>query len=312
MRFKYADQPPPHGHSRQDEQPTIQLPPEPAAGASSRGRSIGELIGELKQLSEAQIQRVLMTQGKRGVRFGEAAVDLGLASRDDVLWAISQQFDYPYAGDAPKARYKALVAARNPFGTQAEAFRELRSQLMMGALSPDEGRRALAVVSPDAGDGRSFVAANLAVAFSQLGARTLLLDLDLRAPTQHELFGLDNRSGLSAILAGRTGADTVRQVEGLPSLFVMPVGSVPPNPLELVQRPAFSQLIREVLAKFDHVIVDTPAASRGADARVVAAQCGAVLAIGRQGRSRVQAMQRLVAQLGQGGARLAGVVVNER
>jgi Mrp family chromosome partitioning ATPase len=100
-------------------------------------------------------------------------------------------------------------------------------------------------------------------------------------------------------------------VAELPSLFVLPVGTVPPNPLELVERPAFAMLLRELLAKFDHVIVDTPAAVHGSDAAVIAAKCGSALAIARQGASRVAALQQLVGNLGATGARVAGVVMNE-
>jgi Mrp family chromosome partitioning ATPase len=93
---------------------------------------------------------------------------------------------------------------------------------------------------------------------------------------------------------------------------VLPVGAVPPNPLELVQRPAFSLLIHELLSKFDHVVVDTPASVHGADARVLAAKCGAALAIGRKGRSRMKSMQTLINALAKGPAQLAGVIVNEQ
>ena len=79
----------------------------------------------------------------------------------------------------------------------------------------------------------------MAVALSQLGGRTLLIDADLRSPRQHEIFKVNNHSGLSSILSGRSEGNVLRQVEEFPSLFVMPVGVVPPNPLELLQRPAF-------------------------------------------------------------------------
>ena len=88
-----------------------------------------------------------------------------------------------------------LVAATDPFGEEAEAFRELRSQLLMGVLADGTARRALAVLSPDVGDGKTFFAANMAISFSQLGGRTLLVDADMRTPRQHLLFGVDSRPG---------------------------------------------------------------------------------------------------------------------
>ena len=90
----------------------------------------------------------------------------------------------------------------------------------------------------------------------------------------------------------------------------MPVGSVPPNPMELLQRPAFGLLMQELLSKFDHVVVDTPAFTRGADARVIAARCGASIAVGRQGTTRMDAMDKVIGAMNSGRSRLAGVVMN--
>lgn len=283
-----------------------------ADGDGVHDRSIGDIIRQSKRLSDAQIQKILLYQRKHGLRFGEAAVALKLVSNDDVLWALSQQFHYPYAIDGKTQFHEELVTASNPFSDQAEIFRELRSQLMMGALSLSEPRRALAVVSPDVGDGKTFVSANIAITFSQLGGRTLLMDADMRTPRQHKLFGIDNGNGLTGILSGRTRANVIHQVPGLPSLYVLPVGAVPPNPLELVQRPAFGLLMHELLTKFDYVVVDTPAASHGADARVLAAKCGAALVVGRKDKTRMKSMQALVGKLGKGPAQLAGVIMNEQ
>ena len=281
------------------------------AGSSVLDRSIGDFLRESRNLTDEEVERILAHQRAEGIRFGEAAVDLRLASSEDVLWALSQQFHYPYAQDDNLQFDEELVAAIDPFGEQAEAFREIRSQLMLDVLSPDEPRRALTVLSPDSGDGKTFFAANLAIAFSQLGGRTLLVDADMRTPRQHQLFRVPNELGLSSILAGRTDANAIHHVIDLPSLYVLPVGTVPPNPLELVQRPAFTLLVRELLSKFDHVIVDTPAAAHGADARVLAAKCGAALVMGRRGSTRVKAMQSLLHALAGTPTRVAGVMLNE-
>ena len=272
---------------------------------------IGRLMRNANRLSDDQVDSILTHQREHGLRFGEAAVDLQLATDDDVVWALSQQFHYPYAPDAQQG-HPELVVASNPFGNEAEAFRELRSQLMMGVMAPDEARCALAVLSPDVGDGKTYLAANTAVAFSQLGGRTLLIDADMRTPRQHELFGIAlDVPGLSAVLSGRAQTSVIQPVRDLTSLYVLPVGASPPNPLELVQRPAFGLLIKELLGKFDHVVVDTPAASHGADSRVIAAACGAALVIGRKGRSRMDSMSALLRGLSKGRSKLAGVVMNE-
>jgi len=171
--------------------------------------------------------------------------------------------------------------------------------------------KALAVISPDPGDGKSFLAANLAVALAQLGGRMLLVDADMRGPRQHEIFQVPNKAGLSSVLSGRTSSQVIQQVEGVPGLFVLPVGATPPNPLELVERPAFALLMRELLNKFDHVLVDTPAAAYGADAGVIAARCGAALLLARKNESRLAGLAELIGSFEGCPVRITGVVVNE-
>ena len=274
-------------------------------------RSIGDLMRESRNLTDAQIEQILLYQREHDVRFGEAAVALNFATNDDVVWALAQQFHYPYVPGARPGNPELVVAA-NPFSDEAEAFRELRSQLMMSVMTGEESRRALSVLSPNIGDGKTYLAANLAIAFSQLGGRTLLVDADMRTPRQQGVFSIAHpMAGLSGILSGRAAQNVIVQIPDLPSLYLLPAGAVPPNPLELVQRPAFGLLVAELLSKFDYVVVDTPANVHGADARVIAAKCGAALVMGRKGKSRMAAMDKLLKSLGKGAVKVAGIVMNE-
>jgi protein-tyrosine kinase len=271
---------------------------------------IGDIIRQTNNLSAEQVEKVLRYQREKGVKFGEAAVALGLAKREDVLWALSQQFQYPYA-DARQITNPELVVSTDPFSPEAEAFRDMRSHLIMSVLDGTAGRRALAVVSPNIGDGKSFFAANLAFTFSQLGVRTLLVDADMRSPRQQDIFNVQSASGLSGILAGKIESSVIRPVEELPNLYLLPVGIVPPNPLELVQRPTFELLLKELQLKFDYIIVDTPAMVHGSDARVIAAKCGAALAVARKGTSKMNALQSMITSIKKTGTHFAGVVMNE-
>ena len=274
-------------------------------------RSIGNILAELRNLDAEQVEKVLQHQRETGVRFGEATVALGYASKEDVLFALAQQFHYPYAPEEQRNTNPELVTLNDPYGPRAEHFRALRSQLMMRLFVEGLPRQALAVISPDTGDGKTYCAANLAVVLAQLGGRTLLVDADMRGPRLHQVFGLTNQFGLSGILSGRADKGAIQQVKVLPSLFVLPVGTTPPNPLELVERPAFALLMRELTTKFDHVVVDTPAATLGSDAAVIAARCGNALIVARQHASRVAMLQELVAGFAGSPAKLAGVVMNE-
>lgn len=284
----------------------------PESSTKGRDRSIGDIIADTRNLSVDQVEKIVAYQKSNGVRFGEAAIALGFASSDDVLFALAQQYHYPLAAEDQRKLSPELVVFNQPFSAQAEVFRALRSQIIMRLHSEDAAaRHCLAVVSADSGDGKTFFAANLAVTLAQLGGRTLLVDADMRSPRLHEVFNVPNATGLSGILSGRAENQVVQQIRSVPGLFLLPVGATPPNPVELVERPAFGLLLRELTSKFDHVVVDTPAGSHGSDAAVIAAKCGAAVVVARKNASRVTAMQQLVALLSESRTRLAGVVVNE-
>lgn len=284
-----------------------------AATAPVVGRDapIGDILAALRHFSAEQAERVLEHQRRHGLRFGEAAVALGLASADDVAQALSHQFRYPFDAASKQRLHPDLMMASQPFSANAEVVRGIRAQLKMKLASQPAPRRALAVVSAETGDGKSYFAANLAISFSQLGGRTLLIDADLRQPRQHELFRLDNTSGLSDMIGGRTEYQDVIAVPTLPSLYVLPVGAVPPNPLELLEGPAFNRLLNDVRETFDHVIVDTAAFAQGMDGPVVASVCGAALLVVRKGRTPLAAAQDVTAAVAGGAAAMVGVIMNE-
>ncbi|OGA85423.1 MAG: tyrosine protein kinase [Burkholderiales bacterium RIFCSPHIGHO2_01_FULL_63_240] len=272
--------------------------------------TIGEIISKANNLSPEQIETILQYQKENSVRFGEAAVALGLANTNDVMWALAQQFHYPYSGEHEENFNQELIVATNPFSPQAEAFRTTRSHLIMKMFSGNAPRKALAVLSADSGDGKSYFAANIAAAFSQLSGRTLLVDANMRSPRLHEIFQIPSSSvGLTSILTGRSVSNVIKSVKTMPSLFILPVGTVPPNPLELAERSAFGLLMRELLTKFDHVIVDTPALSQGMDGAVIAAKCGAAVLLARQNVTKVRKLQSVVGALRMSGTTVVGSIV---
>lgn len=276
-------------------------------------QTIGDIIARINSLDAAQIETIVQYQKKHGVKFGEAAVALRLARPEDVAWALSVQFHYPYEGREPQTLAPELVVATRPFEAAAEFFRDMRARLLSTVAAPRAGRRlALAVCSADPGDGKTFFAANLATSFSQLPGRTLLIDADLRTSRLQTLFGTPSDVvGLSSTLAGRGEVDVLRPIPALPNLYLLPAGVTPPNPLELVQGRPFEGLMQHVLAQFDHVIVDTPAAAHGADARVIAEKCGAALMVARRGVSAVHTTRSLVESLQKSCEVFSGVLFND-
>jgi chain length determinant protein tyrosine kinase EpsG len=285
----------------------LTVPSRPAEGAA---RGVGQILVESGRLSADDAERILVFQRDSRARFGEAGQALGLITDDDLRFALSVQFDYPYLGrDSGLSR--ELVAAYEPHSAQVEELRALRSQLMLRWFATAPGRRGLAVVSADRREGRSFLAANLAIVFSQLGERTLLIDADLRTPRQSQLFGLGKQAGLSDMLAGRAGLEAVTPIPALRDLAVLPAGAQPPNPQELLGRQPFHKLLQVFAEDYDVILMDTPAASHCADAHTVAARAGAALLVARQGQSSLPKMAQLTQGLRDFGVGVLGSVFNE-
>jgi protein-tyrosine kinase len=285
----------------------LTVPSKPAIGA---GRSIGTILVDSGRLSPTDAQRVLDFQRERGIRFGDAGIALRLLSDDDVRYALSIQFGYPYLARGSNLS-RELVAAYQPGSRPVEQLRELRSQLMLRWFDTGADRRGLAIVSAGSGDGRSYIAANLAIVFSQLGERTLLIDADMRAPRQHHLFNLGRVAGLSDMLAGRAGLEAIVGIETLQDLSVLSAGAIPPNPQELLGRQDFSKLLQSLGEDFSVIIIDTPAASTCADAHTVAVRAGAALVVARQDKSSVPQLARFTHGLREFGVALVGSVLND-
>lgn len=279
--------------------------------STSAGHSIGSMLIDAGRITPESAENILKLQKEKGLRFGEAAIQLGLISQDELQHCLSRQFDYPYllAGDTRIS--KEVIAAFEPFSPAVEQLRGLRSQLMLRELNPDSPNRSLAVISPDSSEGRSNLAANLAVVFSQLGENVLLIDADLRKPRQHELFCLGNQPGLSAVLSGRVPvADAICRITSLLGLSVLPAGAVPPNPQELLARPTFESVLTYSRHKYDIAIIDTPAGNT-ADATMTASRAGAALVIVRKNFTFARRLQELTSSLRRVGTVVVGMAVTD-
>ncbi len=275
-------------------------------------RSIGTILIHAGRLTLEKAEQVLRLQHEQGLRFGDAAMQLGLLTQADIDFALARQFDYPYLIRGESKVSESVINAYAPFGPQGQTFSALRGQLMLRWFDDDPARKALAIVSAERGDGRSFIAANLAVSFSQLGQKTLLIDADMRNPVQHKLFGLENRNGLSSALAGRIGLESVTQhVPGLLGLSVLPAGAMPPNPLELLARPLFLQLRTELARQYDVILLDTPSTSECADAQTIAVRAGAALIVARKNFTRMWRVQGVSDTVSHASATVIGTVLND-
>lgn len=277
-------------------------------------RTLGAILVDGGQLQPDDAERVLHYQKQHNLRFGEAAMRLGLLSEADLQYALSRQFAYAYLRKVPgdaRTLSDELVAAYQPFSPRVEQLRAIRSQLMLRWFDRAEDRQVLTIIGADRGEGRSYLAANLAIVFSQLGERTLLVDADMREPRQHFLFYLENKIGFSTLLAGRSREEAIVRIPDLAGLSVLPAGPTPPNPLELLNRLNFDEFMIQAKNAYDVIIVDTPAMSTGEDAAMIAVRTGAALALARSGTTEVAAFSDMVRGLMDAGVAIVGSVLNE-
>ena len=277
------------------------------ASFKNRDAAIGKLLLDAGKLKQQDFERVFELQREKGIRFGEAAVKLGLVTEADIQHALACQFEYPSLSGVQEGLSSELVAATAPSGKEAETLRSVRSQLLLRWFQGNH--KTLAIGSPRKIEGASYLAANLAVLFAQLGKKTLLIDADMRHPRQHEIFNLGNTKGLSDILAGRAEATISCAIKSFPMLSVLASGSPPPNPAELLVRPVFGALLSSLESSYDVILIDTSPLPYISDFQAVAKKTGGVLIAARRNVSRLAALTELKEKITRTSAQIIGVVV---
>jgi polysaccharide biosynthesis transport protein len=236
---------------------------------------------------------------------------------------IVREFGVPILGHVPymkKERLKldragdtggmdrTLVSAYLPRSRPAEAYRSVRTAICFSALG--EPHRVVQVTSPAAGDGKSTLAANLAVSLAQSGKRTILVESDFRRPSVHKITGVRNEVGIVDVLRGTAELADVIQEVSVEELCVLPCGRLPRNPSELLTRPEYESLLEVLRDKFDYVVVDSPPVLVVTDACSVAARTDAVIVCMRLGRHARDFGRRTLDRLRDVGANIVGVVLN--
>jgi capsular exopolysaccharide synthesis family protein len=205
----------------------------------------------------------------------------------------------------------SLVMLSEPQGGGAEAIRAVRTHIM--AQHVNEGRRAIAICGASEGVGATFVAANLALAFSQVGIKTLLIDGNLRAPSVHQVIRPPKLANGLRHCLGAPGAafDDGIAVDVQPNLGVMYSGGAAPNPPELLSSSSFQALMDYCMREYDLTIVDTPPANTSSDARRISTVCGYSLIVTRRNVTLVDDVRTLVSQIRADRGRVIGTVLNE-
>ncbi|MFZ6655988.1 polysaccharide biosynthesis tyrosine autokinase [Undibacterium sp. TJN19] len=275
--------------------------------ASKIGR-LGELFLQRGLLTPEQIDQVAQLQKDKKLRFGDAALALGYLTQPQLDQALGEQFGFSGKELINGSADKSLKFFYFPFSKEAEEIRRLRSELLLKFSAQEKIK--LALVSSAHQDGKSYMSASLAIALSQVGKRTLLIDADLRKGSLHEYFSLGKPDGLSSVLAGRIAlADALIQL--MPNLYLLPAGPRPPNPLEILRAPRIRELLESCSDQFDAFVIDTYTAANASDAQMVAHQTGSVLLVARKDHSYIDELRHTKADMQAAGVSVLGTIYNQ-
>ncbi|MGP4842522.1 polysaccharide biosynthesis tyrosine autokinase [Marinobacter sp. 1Y8] len=275
----------------------------------TKAGQMGRVLVESGKIKSHDLERVIRFQKSRGLRFGEAAISLGLVTQEDVKAALAQQFSYSVAPLSNSQLSPSLTAAFYPQSRRMEALRGLRSELMLRYFD-DPAQRVLPIVGVDREAASGELVANLAIVFSQLGANTLLIDGNLRQPSLHRLFALPDGPGLSDVLAGRA-APAPKLCAPLQSLWLLNGGTVAPNPQELLSHRRYRTLMTTLANNFDVVLVHTPPLKDNRDAQLISARAGAALMVAKENVTPLRALEAASRHLQEVGVSLMGVALSQ-
>jgi polysaccharide biosynthesis transport protein len=205
----------------------------------------------------------------------------------------------------------ALRAMVDSHSREAEAYRSMRTTVTFSTGNQDDRKRRLLFTSPGPGEGKSTTAANLAVVFGLAGSRVVLIDADLRRPSQHRIFGIPNTSGLTNLLAGSgvSLSETTHRT-AYERVWLLPSGPIPANPSELLGSGRMSELLSAMEQHFDIIILDAPPVLAVTDPAVLSGFVSASVVVVQRGKTRSNELKNAVQRLAVAGKPIAGVVIN--
>ena len=269
---------------------------------------LGDLFLQKGLLTAQQVELISSEQRQKKLRFGDAALSLGFLSQMEIDSALGEQFGFGSKDLINGSADAKLRFFHSPFSKESEEIRRLRSELLLKFSTQERINIALVSASPN--EGKSYMAASLAIALSQVGRRTLLVDADLRTGNLHSLFSLGSPDGLSSVLAGRISvADAM--IPLMPNLQILPAGPRPPNPLEILRVPRIRDLLDACAGQFDAVVFDTYSSSLASDAQMVAHQVGYVLLMAQKDVTLLRDLRQTKSDMQAAGVEVIGTVFNQ-
>ncbi|PET70556.1 capsular biosynthesis protein [Priestia megaterium] len=205
---------------------------------------------------------------------------------------------------------RRLLAHNSPKDPVAEQYRTIRTNIQFSNV--DQDIKTIVVTSSGAEEGKSTTTSNLATVYAQQGLNVLLIDADLRKPTGHYTFRLENHIGLTNVLTRQSTLAQAVQESEIPHLSVLTSGPIPPNPSELLASSQMAELLKEMKEQFDMIIFDTPPILAVADAQILANQVDGTILVVSSGKTEKDAALKSKELLSNAQGKLLGVVLNNR
>ena len=203
-----------------------------------------------------------------------------------------------------------LISHFKPRSHISESFRSLRTNLEL-SVPADKPLTSLVVTSAGAAEGKSTVIANLAIAYAQFGMKVLLVDGDMRKPTIHKMFSTPKKPGLANMITKRSKLDESIFKTEIDNLYVMPAGSLPPNPSELLGSKSMKELFTQLKKQFDKIFFDAPPLMAVTDAALIGAQTDGILLVARAGEAQKEVVVHLQQEMKNTKIQIAGTVLND-
>ncbi|WP_028401697.1 CpsD/CapB family tyrosine-protein kinase [Ectobacillus panaciterrae] len=203
-----------------------------------------------------------------------------------------------------------LIAYKQPKSPVSEQYRNVRTNIQFASVDTDI--RSFVVTSSSPAEGKTTTTANLAVVFAQQGKKVLLVDGDMRKPTLHTMFGVDNVFGLTSVLSKQNTFEKCVRKTDVDNLDFLPCGAIPPNPAELLGSSKMEELLHELYNKYDLVIIDTPPVLAVTDAQVLANLADGIVMVVRSGQTEKEAAVKAKGLLQNAKGKLLGVVLNAK